>query len=79
MNAALVNRIREYHVLDGEGDEQVLAPVTPIRQPQNLRAVWIGEGEAEILENVGMGLNRLGAVDAGSVLLGIALAWKAME
>jgi hypothetical protein len=40
------------------------------------RPVAVSEHDVEVLENVGQGLCRLGAPDAGMVLLGIVAAWR---
>ena len=67
--------LRSYHLQDGEGDVGELEWVTPIKEPR-LRMVAVSESDAEILENLGIGLCRLGAIEAGNVCTGLATAWK---
>lgn len=65
--------LSHYHLPGEEGD--VLEVVTPIKAPR-LRMVAMSEKDAEILENLGVGLCRLGAIEAGNVCTGLAVAWK---
>lgn len=69
-----MSNLKAYH-LPGEDGEVVLEPVKPVAMPR-LRMVAVSESDAEILENVGLGLARLGALDASNVCMGIAVQWK---
>lgn len=75
MSDDVITRIRAYHIPDGEGGEEVLEPVTPVK-PISGKAVFVSAADIEVLRNVGEGLCRLGAVEAGLTLLAITAAWE---
>ena len=73
--ADIVARLREYHMLGEEGEEFVMRPITPTKD-MGMRMIACSESDAEILANVGDGLCKLGAIEAGLVLIGMAAAWR---
>lgn len=65
--------LSSYH-LPGE-DGGVVEPVTP--QPlSGGKLVWVSEQDADVLEEVGLALCRLGAPGTGQRLLNIVTAWR---
>lgn len=73
--ADIVTRIKAYHLPDGEGGEDILEPVTPVKPP-TMRFVAMSESDAEVLGQVGNALCTVGAIEAGLTLVGISAAWK---
>lgn len=69
-----VTRLNAYHLPD-EDNETVVERVIPIKPPP-FKSVPMSEHDADMLEEIGLALCRLGAPETGQRVLNLVAAWK---
>ena len=70
-----VTHLREYRFRDQDGNEEVVESAPAVSHDYG-KPVMLTAHDIEIIEQVGTGLCRLGAPEAGLVLMAIVSAWR---